>query len=493
MVVQVIKEGRFPPLINGILDMEKTQLAPLPPMMSGKLPILGHALAFAKDRFGLFQRGHAEHGNIFRFKLANKTAVAMLGPEFHTFFFKETDKSLDMSKPYSFMKPIFGEVAFVADHATYLNQRPMLYSPFERQKMNRYIQIMDETVKKWIATMPEEGRFELTAVLNDLVQEVAGRAIMGDDFMERAGKAFWDDYTVVGKALDPLLPPNLPLPKFIRRDKARKRMMATLKPILAERRAYPGQYDDFLQDFLQTKQADGSDPSDEELLGMIIALLFAGHETTAGQAAWTIIQLLQHPAYLEKVRAELAVEFPQGSTVDAKTMAKLKHLKWAIDETSRLKPSADLIIRVADQELEIGGFRIPKDAVVFLSPEMGHRLEAVFKDADAYNPLRFGPSECPHKSQKNAIIGFGGGVHKCPGMNFALTEMLTITAHLLQNFDLELETKNPSQRHDLGASRPTETWVSFKRKPVEMPKFEAGEKIPEAVRAMALAAGCTHF
>ena len=106
-------------------------------MVSKRLPLLGHALEFHRDRGNLFQRGYEAHGNIFSIKLTTKSAVVLVGPEFSTLFFKETDKALDMAKPYGFLKPILGNVAFVADHATYLNQKPMLYAPFQREKMLR--------------------------------------------------------------------------------------------------------------------------------------------------------------------------------------------------------------------------------------------------------------------------------------------------------------------------------------------------------------------
>lgn len=455
-------------------------------MLSKRFPILGHALEFAKDRGTLLKRGYAELGNIFSIKLANKAAVILVGPEFATLFFKETDKALDMSKPYQFLKPILGNVAFVASHETYLNQRPVLYEPFQREKMVRYLEIMDETVRRWVATLPDEGRFELVDTMNNLVQEVAGRAIVGDDFMEKAGKDFWANYNVVGKALDPIIPSNWPLPKFIRRDRARKRMAATLQPILDERRAHPDRHQDFLQDFINTPKADGTAASDEELLGLIISLLFAGHETTAGQASWTLIHLLQNPDYLAKVQSELQTHFPHGAHINSRTMASLKQLKWAIDETSRMRPTADIMIRVADEDMEVGGFCIPKGAPVFITAEVSHFLPDVFPEPEKYNPERFSSEQCTHKDHKNAIIGFGGGVHKCPGMNFALNEILTISALLLQAFDLTLETPDPQLRRDLGANRPTETWVSYRRKPVT-------EAVPEEVMQAAVAAGCPHM
>jgi sterol 14-demethylase len=459
---------------------------PLPPMMSRKWPILGHALAFARDRGALLQRGHAALGNIFSIQLANQRAVVLIGPEFATRFFKDTDKALDMAKPYGFLKPILGNVAFVASHATYLNQRPVLYEPFQREKMTRYLEIMDETVRQWLSTLPDEGSLELTSTMNDLVQAVAGRAIVGDDFMEKVGKEFWAHYNVIGKALDPILPVHWPLPKFIRRDRARRQMAATLAPIIAERRAHPERYHDFLQDFIATPKADGTAASDEELLGLVIALLFAGHETTAGQASWTIIHLLQHPDYRAKVEAELEAQFPVGAHVNARTMPALKHLKWAIEETTRMRPSADIMIRVADEDMEVGGYRIPKGSPVFISAEVSHFMKDVFENPHQYDPERFAGHRGAHKDHKNAIIGFGGGLHKCPGMNFALSEMLTITALWLQSFDLELETLEPQLRRDLGANRPTETWVRYKRKPAPAP-------LSVEVMETAAAAGCPHM
>lgn len=464
-----------------------THPAPTPPLLSGGLPLLGHALAFARDRGAVFKRGHASLGNVFSIRLGTQRAAVLIGPELHTLFFKETDQRLNMAKPHAFLKPIFGETAFVADHATYLTQRPVLYAPFQREKMLRYLDVMDETVRQWLDGLPDQGRMELTSTMAQLVKEVAGRAFMGDRFMASAGPAFWANYDVLGKALDPLLPPHWPLPKFIRRDRAKAKMAAILRPILAERRVHPERFDDLLQDIMDTPKADGCKASDEELVGIVIALMFAGHETTAGQAAWTIIQLLQHPDYRIQLQSQLDERFPPGTRIDAKSMAALPMLRWAIDETTRMHPSADIMIRVTDAPLEVGAYTIPAGWPVFLAGEVAQMLPEVFPDPERYNPARFSAEACTHKDHKNAIIGFGGGLHKCPGMSFAQNEMLAITAHLFQRFELTLETPEVHTRRDLGANRPTAAWVSFRRRPAS-----AHTLSPETIAA-ATAAGCPHM
>ena len=74
----------------------------LPPKLSGGIPFLGHALEFGRQQEQLFRRGYAEHGPIFRIQLANKPTAVLVGPERHDFFFKHTDKELDMEEPYGF-------------------------------------------------------------------------------------------------------------------------------------------------------------------------------------------------------------------------------------------------------------------------------------------------------------------------------------------------------------------------------------------------------
>lgn len=477
---------------GSFVDMKSTpHLSPPPPLLSGGLPLLGHALQFARDRGKLFRRGYDSLGSIFSIRLGTKSAAVLIGPELQTQFFKETDQRLNMSLPHAFLKPIFGEIAFVADHATYLAQRPVLYAPFQREKMARYLEIMDATVQQWLAQLPDQGRLELTETMTELVKEIAGRAIMGDAFMASAGPDFWAQYNTLGKALDPMIPPHWPLPKFIRRDRARARMAATLRPILAERRAHPERFDDLLQDLMHTPKTDGSLATDEELLGLIIALLFAGHETTAGQAAWTIIQLLQHPDYRVQMQHQLDERFPVGSRIDAKSLVALPTLRNAIDETTRMHPSADIMIRVTDAPLEVGDYTIPAGWPVFLAAEVAQMLPEIFPDPERYDPARFSAEQNTHKAHKNAIIGFGGGMHKCPGMSFAQNEILAISAHMFQQFELSLETADVRTRRDLGANRPTTTWISYRRRP-QSPTPSSSALSPETIAA-AIAAGCPHM
>ena len=435
-----------------------------PPFVSGGIPGLGHVLAFRKDRTALLRRGYQEHGHVFALRLATQNVAVVIGPAMHKVFFMETDKKLDMAKPYQFIRAIFGDLAFLGSTEKYKAQRKIIHNPFRREKMQHYTRIMQAQVQRWLDSLPDEGEMELVSQISGVVQNVAGYALMGEAFQEEVGSEFWALYSDISAALDPILPPHWPLPKFRRRDKAKARMIEILRPIITERRAHPEAYDDFLQDFINARDANGRLLSDDEVISLILGFNFAGHETTAGQASWTVIQLLQNPWYQQLVNEEIATQLPAGAEINETTLKSIPHINWAVQETGRMHPSADMLMRYATEDVTFGDYVVPAGWLVQTAAMVAHFLPEVFAEPEKYDPLRFAPGREEDKVDRFALISFGGGMHKCAGMNFANIEMAVITALLFQQFELELLTPEPETVYGMGAAHPDKTRVHFKRK-----------------------------
>jgi sterol 14-demethylase len=230
-----------------------------------------------------------------------------------------------------------------------------------------------------------------------------------------------------------------------------------------------------MQDFVNARLKDGSEASDDFIEGLILGLMFAGHETTLGQAAWTVIQLLQQPTYLRFVQAEIAEKVPYGSMIELSTLAKLQYTFWAVQETARMRPSADMLMRYVAEDIEVGDYVIPAGWLAMITAGTAHFLPELFKNPYSYDPLRYAEGREEDRQHRFAMIGFGGGIHKCTGMNFAMNEMLVITTMLFQQFDLELLTDNPQIKHGMGANRPEATRIRYQRR-----KLEARQAHPTA-------------
>lgn len=441
--------------------------------MVPSLPVIGNMLQFAKDRHQFLQQAYKKYGPIFSFKLGRQPVVVLIGPEYHQFFFVETDKLLNIEKPYRNLAALFGQVGFLAPPEVYQEQKPLMYAPFRPEKMQHYVTIMQREIQRWLDGLGDAGEIDIAAEMSKLVQNVAGSALMGEDFQRKAGREFWDLYATLGKALNLVTPTHWPLPKNIRRDRAKKRMSQILQPIIAERRKHPERYDDFLQDFVNTRYRSGAEADDETIISMIRGLLFASHETTAGQSAWTVIEILRHPAYQALVEQEIAAHAPAGTQIDGKLLRNLEHIFYAVREIERMHPSADMLMRQTNDEIEIGGYRIPKGWMVMTVAGIAHRSPELFAEPDQFDPLRFAPGRAEDRQHGYALIGFGGGKHKCAGMNFANNEMMVIALLLFQQFDLELVTKSPQTHYGLGAGRPEPTIVRYRRKRVKQPQPDA--------------------
>ena len=455
----------------------------LPPIVSGGLPVVGHLFEMLRDRQSLFKRGYAEHGDLFAMKLGPQNVLVITGAEYNRLLYTETDKRLNMQDGYQFLKEAIGEVLFTASIETYYNQRPLLQEAFRRERMVGYIQAMQIEVQRWLEALGESGEVDLTEEMLRLTQHVAGHAFVGADFRRELGEDFWEQYELIGESLDMVLPPNLPLPKFIRRDRANAKIKATLQVLIDKRRQNPDQYDDLISTLLTTPLKDGSTLSDEGIVNVFTGLIFAGHETTAGQAAWLLALLLQHPDYLERVQAEIAAHVGYGTPLDGRTLSQLEHLYWAIDETTRLRPSADTQIRTVTEPIMIGEYEIPAGWRIMVSAATSHMLPDVFENPEQFDPLRYSPERGEGKNPF-AIVGFGGGVHKCTGMNFAKNEMAIIASLFFQQFDAELLSSDIRVVTGHGANHPSPVRVRYRRKPIQ--------HAHHAAAAGKLAGGCPH-
>lgn len=455
-----------------------------PPVVSGALPFVGHVRQFQRERKKLLWRGYREHGDVFAIKLGPTYVAVVNGATYNRTFYSETDNALNLREAYTFLEAALGSVTLTARKEDYYNQRPVLQEIFRREHMHFYIHAMNIEVQRWLDSLGDAGTTNLTDDMLHLTQAVAGHALIGATFREELGKTFWEDYRAIANSLDFVLPTHLPLPKFIRRDRAKQRLREAMLPVIQKRRQRPDQYDDLIKSLLTTPLKDGNYLDDYTIVLFFIGLLFAGHETTAGQAGWTIILLLQHPEYLARVQSEIDHQVHTEVPIDGALLSRLKSIYWAIDETTRLRPSANMQMRVVEQPLTLGSYTIPSGWRVMVNADISHHLPDVFTNPEQFDPLRFAPERNEGKNTFS-MVGFGGGIHKCTGMNFAKNEMAIIITRLFQQFDVELVTQAPQVVVGKGASHPSETWIRYRRKSERVRDIETHAESPDI-------AGCPH-
>lgn len=411
------------------------------PLVEGGAPLLGHLVQFFRDPVSVLKRGYRTRGRLFALSFMGRRMNVMLGPEHNRFFFEETDKLLSIRESMPFFLKMFSPQFYsFAEMEEYLRQRAIIMPRFKAASMKQYVPVMVEESLNLVHRLGDEGEFDLIPTLGPVVMDIAAHSFMGREFHEKLGHEFFDLFRDFSGGMEFVLPLWLPTPKMIRSQRAKKKLHAILQSWIDKRRAAPLDPPDFFQTMIETAYPDGRPVPDEIIRHLILLLVWAGHETTAGQVSWALADLLQNPDYQAVIRAEIAAQLGGGDGRDFgwEQAIAMEKMDLALRETERLHPVAYLLSRKAREDIERGGYRIRKGEFVLLAPSVSHRMEETFPDPDRYNPERFNPANPEAKTESNTLIGFGGGVHRCAGVNFARMEMKVLVAILLQHYDMEL-------------------------------------------------------
>jgi sterol 14-demethylase len=411
-----------------------------PPKMPGAWPVLGHMLEFGKNPFDYMMRLRNKLGEIGEFRMFHQKMVLMTGPEANEAFFRAPDAQLDQSQAYKIMTPIFGKgVVFDAPPHKKDQQLKMLMPVLRDKPMRGYAQVIVREVEQMIADWGDNGEIDLLEFMKELTIYTSSHCLLGDEFRYELNEEFAKIYHDLEKGVNPLafVFPYLPLPVFRRRDKARARLQELVTGIIAKRAQKPEKSEDAFQLLIDARYDDGSRLSAHEITGMLIGTIFAGHHTTAGTAAWTLLELARRPEQLELVLNELDAHFGIDGEVTFQSLREIPALENVIKEVLRLHPPLIFLIRKVMQDFQFKDYTVKAGKYVCASPRVSHRIADVFPDPEKFDPDRYSETR-QEDAAPFSWIAFGGGKHKCSGNAFAMLQLKAIFSILLRRYTFEL-------------------------------------------------------
>ncbi len=410
------------------------------PQVSGSLPLLGHSVEFARDLLNLLRRAHEEHGEVAELKVFGRGIVLLSGPDAQEALFRAPDDILSPNEAYKIMTPVFGkDVVYDASPERMAEQLGMLRPALQDKRMRTYGEIVAEETRRAVAPWGESGELDLVEFCAQLTNYTSTHCLIGREFREQMSEEFARVYYDLERGVTPAayIHANLPIPSMIKRNKARARLVAMIEEIVQQRQESGRVGEDFLQTLMDARYKTGEKLSPHEITGMLLASMFAGHHTSSVTTAWTLIELIKHPDFLDRVLAELAEVYKPGDDVTFASLRQITLTELAVKEALRLHPPLYILLRSALVDFEYAGYLLPKGTWLATSPWVSHRMPSVFSNPERFDPDRFGPGREEDKKQFS-FIAFGGGRHKCLGNAFALLQVKTIFAILLRGFRFEL-------------------------------------------------------
>ena len=132
----------------------------------------------------------------------------------------------------------------------------------------------------------------------------------------------------------------------------------------------------------------------DELRNLCALLLIGGHETTANLIASGAYLLCETPSLWQQLKT------------DRTLIGKF------VEELARMRPPLQRIARRTTRAVELAGIALPANTVLMLFPGSANRDAARWNDADTLDLTR----------DARGHLGFGSGVHTCPGAPLARLE-----------------------------------------------------------------------
>jgi cytochrome P450 len=321
-----------------------------------------------------------------------------------------------------------GKSVLVIDGDRWRLRRRLLQPAFKPGPLARYCEVCLQTSQEELSTWPTDTVFDMKRALTNLALKNLCGALFGTDLARKEREELRLGTDAISRYFsDLLLSGGIPLPLWMptkrnrQAQQAVRRIHAAFDRMLAFRRTHPQQGPDLLSILLTSQEKEQL--SDRQIHDELMTMFLAGHETTATALAWTLYFLSQDQAVERRVQEEVD-QVLKGHPPSGERLPQLKYTRMVLDEALRLYPPAMGTTRRALTECELGGYHIPKNALLWIDYSILQRRPDIWgEEADLFRPERFAEQR---GGERSAYLPFTRGPHRCIGEDFALSEAVMI-------------------------------------------------------------------
>lgn len=268
--------------------------------------------------------------------------------------------------------------------------RGLVSQAFTPRMIRRLEPRIEEIAEELLDHALSQHEVDLVAALTYPLPVIVIAEIIGIPVADREQFKRWSDAAVANLGNGLFVPPT---PERLRELGRLLGEMGDYFAVLAdERRRHPRE--DLLTGLVQA-ELEGSRLTHDEMIRMLVLLLVAGNETTTTLIGNAVLELLDHPEQLARLRAapELLMES-------------------AVEEILRFSSPVQLDPRCAKHDVDLHGHTVRANQIVVCWLGSANRDEEIFAEADRFDIGR----------EDNRHLAFGFGPHYCLGANLARLE-----------------------------------------------------------------------
>jgi len=400
---------------------------------------------YSRDPLGYLTALVREYGDISTLRYYNFRVYFVNHPDLIEAVLVTQNRKFIKGRILRANRRLFGNGLLTSEGDFWLRQRRLAQPAFHRTRIASYAETMVRFAERLTGDWKHGEERDIHVEMMRLTLQIVAKTLFDADVDGEAQQ--------VGHALEAimelnsdfrkliLMPPWLPTPRNIKASMATRRLDKIIFRFIEQRRASGKDTGDLLSMLLAAQDEDGWRMNDQQLRDEAMTIFLAGHETTANALSWTWLLLAQNPACEEKLQAELATLLG-GRTPSLEDLPNLRYVGHVISESMRLYPPAWGMARVAVEDVEIGGYPIPKGCGVSLAQWSVHRDARWFDSPLEFRPERW-EGDLAKRLHRFAYFPFGGGPRQCIGNNFALMEATLLLATIAQRFRIGIVPTHP--------------------------------------------------
>ncbi|TXG52499.1 hypothetical protein EZV62_021668 [Acer yangbiense] len=197
-----------------------------------------------------------------------------------------------------------------------------------------------------------------------------------------------------------------------------------------------GNKKNMIQVMLSLQKLEPEYYTDESIRSLMMVLLIAGTDTSAGTIEWAMSLLLNNPDILKKAQVEIDNQIGSDHLIDEIDLAKLPYLRCIINETLRLYPAGPLLVpHESSEDCKIGGYHIPRGTMLLVNMWAIQNDPKNWEEPRKFKPERFEGFEGTRDGFK--LVPFGSGRRSCPGESLAMRMVGLALGSLIQCFEWE--------------------------------------------------------
>lgn len=177
-------------------------------------------------------------------------------------------------------------------------------------------------------------------------------------------------------------------------------------------------------------------------------LFIAGTDTTGHLLAHLIYILWKESEVYQKLMSEIDSNSSAIENLDFEVIKNMEYLSAVIKEGLRqVSPAADIFIRKAIKDHNLGDLFIKKGTSIFLGLSTNCNDPEIFRDPHTFRPERWikGDPMFDNAEEKDpyCYLPFSAGQKNCLGQHMSIVESKIILAKFLMRFKFDLKIKEP--------------------------------------------------